>query len=105
MVNQYLPYISSVKLCNARSSLKPISAFKHFPLEKPPCTVRSEGITVPWSSWLKLGTEQRAVRHDAQKPCRPHVHPTAAGPSLSACSAEFREKLTPQAQTGRAQAG
>lgn len=63
------------------------------------------GITVPWSGWLKLGTEQRVARHDAQNPCRPRVHPTAAGPSLSACSAELRERLTPQAQTGRAQAG
>lgn len=63
------------------------------------------GITVPWSGWLKLGTEQRAATHGAQNPCRPRVHPTAAGPSLSACSAESRERLTPQAQTGRAQAG
>ena len=63
------------------------------------------GITLPWSGWLKLGTEQRAARHGAQNPCRPSVHPTTAGPSLSACSAELRKRLTPQAQTGRAQAG
>lgn len=75
------------------------------PPEKPKCTGRLVGITVPWSSWLKLGTEQRVARHGAQNPCRPLAHPTAAGPSLSACSAELRERLTPQAQTGRAQAG
>lgn len=75
------------------------------PPEKPQCTGRLEGITVPWSGWLKLGTEQRVARHGAQNPCRPLVHPTAAWPSLSACSAEPRERLTPQAQTGRAQAG
>ena len=75
------------------------------PPEKPQSTGGLEGITVPWSGWLKLGTEQRVARHGAQNPCRPPVHPTAAGPSLSACSAEPRERLTPQAQTGRAQAG
>ena len=75
------------------------------PLKEPQCTGGLEGITVPLSGWLKLGTEQRVARHGAQNPCRPHVHPTAAGPSLSACSAESLERLTPQAQTGRAQAG
>lgn len=75
------------------------------PPEKPQCTGSLVGITVPWSGWLKLGTEQRAARHGAQNPCRPRVHPTAAGPSLSACSAESCERLILQAQTGRAQAG
>ena len=83
----------------------PLSPLQLYPQKKPKCTGRLVGITVPWSGWLKLGTEQRVARHGEQNPCRPRVHPTAAGPSLSACSAEPHERLTPQAQTGRAQAG
>lgn len=63
------------------------------------------GGAVPWSGWLKLRAEQRAGKHGAQSPSRPHTLPIAAGPSLSAAEAESPERPSPPAQTGRAQAG